>query len=52
MSSDLETAKQLLKLAQRYLDRGEFAKAAQALSQAKAIVTEVVLREAQGKPRK
>jgi hypothetical protein len=34
MSSDLETAKQLLALAQRYLDKGEAAKAAHAIAQA------------------
>jgi hypothetical protein len=34
MSGDLQTAMQLLKLAQRYLDKGETARAAQALSQA------------------
>jgi flagellin-specific chaperone FliS len=49
MSSDLETALQLLKLAQRYLDRGEVAKAARAIAQAEEIITEVAKRQAQGK---
>ena len=41
---------QLLKLAQRYLDGGEAAKAAQAIAQAEEFVTAAALREAQGKP--
>ena len=46
MSSDLETARQLLALAQQYLDRGELAKAAQALSQAEEIVTAAAKQQA------
>jgi hypothetical protein len=49
MSGDLETAKPLLALARRYLDR-EAAKAAQAIGQAEAIVTEAAKQQAQGKP--
>ena len=40
MSIEIETAMQLLKLAERYLDEGELAKAAHALAQAEEIVTE------------
>jgi hypothetical protein len=46
MSPQLETAMQLLKLAERYLDEGEAAKAAHALAQAEPIVTEVAKRQA------
>ena len=46
MSPQLETAMQLLKLAERYLDEREAAKAAHALAQAEAIVTEVAKRQA------
>jgi len=42
MSIELETAMQLLKLAERYLDEGELAKAAHALARAEEIVTEAV----------
>ena len=45
MSPQLETAMQLLKLAERYLAEGEAAKAAHALAQAQAIVTEVAKRQ-------
>ena len=40
MSIELETAMQLLKLAERYLDEGELAKAAHVLARAEEIVTE------------
>jgi len=50
MSADPETAMQLLRLAQRFLDRRELAKAASALAQAEEIVTAAALREAEGKP--
>lgn len=51
MSSDLETAKQLLALAQRFLDRGDLAKAAHAITQAQEIVTVAALREVLGNRR-
>jgi hypothetical protein len=46
MSIELETAMQLLKRAERYLDKGELAKSAHALAQAEKIVTDLAQRQA------
>ena len=50
MSIELETAKQLVKLARRYAAKGEMAESAHALAQAEEIVTQLAKRQARDEP--